>query len=101
MCTVRPLSDALTQKAAVELNEVPDEIQSNLEAIKQWLQKSPHITARTDDQFLLAFLRGCKYSLEKVKTKLDMFYTVRSALPHISLRRNPADERTQDILLKG
>lgn len=28
-----------------------------------------------DDQRLTTFLRGCKFSLEKVKQKLDMYYS--------------------------
>ncbi len=30
---------------------------------------------QTDDQRLTTFLRGCKFSLEKVKQKLDMYYS--------------------------
>lgn len=30
-----------------------------------------------DDQWLAAFLRGSKYSLERVKKRLDFHYTVR------------------------
>jgi hypothetical protein len=29
----------------------------------------------SDDQRLTTFLRGCKFSLEKVKQKLDMYYS--------------------------
>lgn len=32
----------------------------------------------TDDQWLAAFLRGCKFSLERAKEKLDFHYTVRN-----------------------
>jgi hypothetical protein len=80
---VRPLSGPLAKKAALELNERPEFIARDLATIKQWLTKSPHITARMDDQFLIGFLRGCKYRLERVKEKLEMFYTVRSALPKV------------------
>jgi hypothetical protein len=101
MSNIRPLSEALAKKAATELNEKPDQIHSNLVAIKQWLQKMPHINARTDDQFLMIFLRSCKYRLESVKEKLDMFYTVRTALPKIIGKRDPLDEKTQKILQFG
>jgi hypothetical protein len=75
MTNVRMLSEALSKKAAIELNEKPDQIEASLAAIRQWLQKMPHINARTEDQFLLIFLRSCKYRLEKVNEKLDMYYT--------------------------
>lgn len=35
----------------------------------------------TDDQWLMAFLRGCKFSLEKTKEKIDLFYSVRQLAP--------------------
>lgn len=34
-----------------------------------------------DDGRLKTFLRGCKFSPEKVKKKLDMYYTMRNAVP--------------------
>ena len=34
-----------------------------------------------DDAFIKYFLRGCKYSLERTKDKLDFFNSVRAALP--------------------
>jgi hypothetical protein len=101
MSKIRPLSDLLAKKAADELNEVPDRVPNDLAAIKQWLEKSPHINARTDDQFLMIFLRGCKYSLEKVKEKLDMYYTVRTALPQIMGKRDPLDAKVQSLVKLG
>jgi hypothetical protein len=35
----------------------------------------------SDDKFLLYFLRGCKFSIERTKEKLDFFNSVRAALP--------------------
>lgn len=45
----------------------------------------PH---NTDDQRLKTFLRGCKFSLEKVKKKLDMYYTMRNAVPEFFANRD-------------
>lgn len=41
-----------------------------------------------DDQRLKTFLRGCKFSLEKVKKKLDMYYTMRNAVPEFFANRD-------------
>jgi hypothetical protein len=101
MPAIRPLSASLAKKAAVELNETPDRIDSDLQAIREWLKKMPHIKARTDDQFLVAFLRGCKFSLEKVKEKLDMYYTVRTAIPELIANRDPLDPKTMAIIKLG
>lgn len=47
----------LALKALVELNEFPERIDSELKSLKEWISKTPHLKARTDDQFLMAFLR--------------------------------------------
>lgn len=55
---------------------------SDIQAIKDWLVKQPHLqNIRNDDKFIQFFLRGCKYSIERTKEKLDFFNSVRSALP--------------------
>lgn len=37
----------------------------------------------SDDQWLLAFLRGTKFSLERAKEKLDLYYSVQSIAPEM------------------
>ncbi|XP_014362969.2 alpha-tocopherol transfer protein-like [Papilio machaon] len=79
--TLRPLSNELAEKARLELNEDPNRINDDLQHIKDWLAKQPHLRARTDDQWLIAFLRGCKFSLERTKEKIDLYYSVRNTAP--------------------
>lgn len=98
---LRPLPPGLAKIAADELNEEPDRISKDIEAIRTWLAKSPHIKARTDAQFLLGFLRGCKFSLERVKEKLDLFYSIRRAIPEVFTGRNPRLARMQEIMKLG
>lgn len=57
MNNIRPLPPALALKALAELNEFPERIESELSSLKEWISKTPHLKARTDDQFLMAFLR--------------------------------------------
>ncbi|KAH8409985.1 hypothetical protein KR009_003612, partial [Drosophila setifemur] len=78
---IRQLTPEL-QKAAIEqLHEDPSRLEADLLAFKTWIEQQPHLNARTDDQFLVAFLRGCKYSLERAKSKLDKYYTLRTKFP--------------------
>ena len=100
MAQIRPLSEEL-QKAAIEqLGENPANIPNDLEALKTWIQQQPHLRANTDDQFLLAFLRGCKYSLEKAKQKIDSFYAMRNAVPELYKNRF-VDDKAIAILRQG
>ncbi|XP_013105430.2 alpha-tocopherol transfer protein-like isoform X2 [Stomoxys calcitrans] len=78
MLQIKPLSAELQKIAIEELHEVPARIPEDLKALKEWLITQPHLKARTDDQFLLQFLRGTKYSLEKAKSKLDYFFTFKT-----------------------
>lgn len=52
----------------------------------------------SDDQWILAFLRGCKFSLERTKEKIDAYYTIKSALPEFFKNRDPMAPVAQDIL---
>ncbi|XP_037941863.1 retinol-binding protein pinta-like [Teleopsis dalmanni] len=101
MAQLRPLSEEL-QKAAIEqLNEVPERIPSDLEALKTWIKQQPYLNIRTDDQFLIAFLRGCKYSLEKAKAKIDKFYTLRTKYPDLFQCSDVDNPRFREILRLG
>jgi hypothetical protein len=59
------------------------------------------LKSRTNDQFLVAFLRGCKHSIEKAKQKLDLFYSVRQHAPEIMSNRDPNDEYLIAMIRQG
>jgi CRAL/TRIO domain len=101
MLNVRKLSDELQKVACAELNEVPERIQGDVEALRSWLQQATHIKSRDDDQFLVTFLRGCKYSLEKAKKKIEMYYTARTITPEFFANRDPADKFLGEIIDLG
>ncbi|KAK6620637.1 hypothetical protein RUM43_010932 [Polyplax serrata] len=81
-----------------ELNENVDTRAQDLQTIKEWLDLQPHLPKNFDDARLMTFLRGCKFSLEKTKRKLDMYFTMRSAIPEFFSNRNPLDPTIQDIM---
>jgi hypothetical protein len=101
MPEIRPLSEALAKIAQLELSETPDKIDSGLASIREWLLKQPHLTARTDDQFLVAFLRCCKFSVERVKEKLDYYYSARAAVPDLVQHPDPIDPLFLKTLRQG
>lgn len=98
---VRPLNPSLQAIAKDQLFEETEKIQENLDAFREWIRKSSYLKARTDDQFLVTFLRGCKYSLERAKQKLDMFYTIRAHLPEMMEGRDPMDAKNHAIIKLG
>ncbi|XP_037915849.1 alpha-tocopherol transfer protein-like [Hermetia illucens] len=98
---IRPLPQFLLEKAAKEINEVPKRIPDDLRVLRDWLKKEPHLISRTDDQFLVCFLRGCKHSLERSKEKLESYYTLRTAVPEFFTKRDPTDPEFIDLISKG
>lgn len=98
---IRPLNPELQVVAREELNEDKEKLEEALTLMRAWIEQSPHLKARTDDQFLIAFLRGCKYSLEKTKQKLDMYYTLRTHIPELMLDRDPLDQKLHAIIKLG
>lgn len=101
MPDLRPLPEDLQKIACEELNEVPERIEQDLQDFRQWIEKQPHLRARTDDQFLISFLRGCKYSMEKAKSKIDKYYTLRTKYPDFYTIQNIDDPKFIELFKLG
>lgn len=101
MVNIRPLDPALQKKAIDELNEDPERIQKDLDTLREWIKKSPHIKSRDDDQFLVTFLRGCKYSLERVKQKFDLYHTLKTHVPELTRNRDPMNDKVLNAIRQG
>ncbi|XP_022203908.2 alpha-tocopherol transfer protein [Nilaparvata lugens] len=65
-------------------------VKRDVEHLKAWIQKQPHLPPVTDDSLLESFLFNCKNSLEVAKTKLENYYTVRVTIPEFFKDRDPA-----------
>mgnify|MGYP006328707477 CR=1 FL=1 len=83
MLDIRPLNSELQKIANENLHETLDKVEDEVPALKDWIRNSAHLRARTDEQFLIAFLRFCHYDLEKAKEQIDAFYTLRTNIPEI------------------
>jgi len=75
-------ADELDQLTVSELGESPQKMQKDLQLLRDWIKQSPHLqNIKTDEMLLKTFLRGCKYSIERTKEKLDFFFSCRGNLP--------------------
>ncbi|XP_069698964.1 alpha-tocopherol transfer protein-like [Periplaneta americana] len=61
-------------------------------AIREWLQQQPHLPQDLDDSQLERIFLRCKRSVERVKEVIDMYYTLRTALPEIFSGRDPSQQ---------
>ncbi|XP_065337538.1 retinol-binding protein pinta-like [Cloeon dipterum] len=99
---IRPLTPELLDHAMRKLNEDPKRREADVQAIRDWLKKQAHIVGQPDDQMIITFLRGCKFSLERTKEKLDMYYTIKTMVPELFKNRNlKNNEVLQEILKLG
>ncbi|XP_062554117.1 alpha-tocopherol transfer protein-like [Armigeres subalbatus] len=98
---VRPISTDLAGVAKDELNEDPSQLESHLSVIRNWLKECTRFHGVLDDQILLSFLRGCKFSLEKAKQKLSLFYWIRTTLPEVIQNRDPYEDHVLEVIRLG
>lgn len=88
--------------AKTVLNETDELRNSSLIAIKQWLDENKHkFNGHKDELLLLAFLRCCKYNLEKTKTKLTNFYNMRRDNPEFFSNRDPRLPKLRELIDMG
>ncbi|XP_034949140.1 alpha-tocopherol transfer protein-like [Chelonus insularis] len=97
MLLIQP-TEEMSKLIRVELNENVETRDKDLEHIKEWLKKQPHLPDSFDDLRLMTFLRGSKFSLEKCKKKLDMYFTMRGAAPEFFSNRDVTRPETRDVL---
>ncbi|CAH1794832.1 unnamed protein product [Owenia fusiformis] len=70
------LDEKSKKKAKEEIYEDPKERDAAIRQFRDWVKAQPHYTVCTDDTFLLAFLRRCKYSQLEARLMFDTFHTV-------------------------
>ncbi|XP_026333813.1 alpha-tocopherol transfer protein-like [Hyposmocoma kahamanoa] len=95
---VQPTGE-MWKQIRIDLNENVNTRDRDLAIIKEWLKKQPHLPDEWSDTCLMSFLRGCSFSLEKAKRKLDMYFTMRAACPEFFTNRD-VDRPELDDLLK-
>ncbi|XP_037945011.1 alpha-tocopherol transfer protein-like [Teleopsis dalmanni] len=84
---MRPLTPALAKIAKEELNETPERVEQDLFILRVWIRQQIHLRARTSDEFLIAFLRRCNFSLEETKKRIELFFHFYNLMPEIFYNR--------------
>lgn len=93
------LDDRLKRIAAKELKENEFIRKQSLEQMREWIAKNRRIkNCRTDDRFLLRFLRVKKFSVMKACEMLEKYLTMRQTYPKWCQNLDPKDETLQDVL---
>ncbi|XP_066157989.1 retinol-binding protein pinta-like [Euwallacea fornicatus] len=66
-----------------ELGKTQADIDNDIKIIKEWLKTQPHLPEIPEDRIIESFILFNKFSIERTKQKLDMYYTIRSAIPEL------------------
>ncbi|XP_066598808.1 retinol-binding protein pinta-like [Prorops nasuta] len=87
--------------AAINLNEQDETRAKNIAEIKEWLNKNDDLISRTDDFFILRFLRTCKFDIERTKRRLRNYHEQRTNSPEWFLNRDPLLLEMQEFFNMG
>jgi hypothetical protein len=72
------------ERAVHELNEKDtNQVAVDIGYIRNWLLKQTHIKSRTDDQFILMFLRFSKFSYLKCQQLIEHYWTNRTKMSDV------------------
>ncbi|PSN57140.1 hypothetical protein C0J52_01303 [Blattella germanica] len=72
-------------------------VKEALKSLRSWLSMQSHLPQNVDDGRLERWLIRCKNSMEKTKTSLDMYYTLKNVVPDILCNRDPTATWFMDI----
>ncbi|CAH1119368.1 unnamed protein product [Phaedon cochleariae] len=61
----------------------------DVDILREWLSKQPHLPKKIDDILLRRFLSAAENSIERAKYLIDLFFTIRSQSPEIFSDRDP------------
>lgn len=100
MANIRPLVPELAEVARVQLNENEATVSSTVEALRTWINEQPYLEARTDDQFLVAFLRFCHWDLEDAKKRITFYYTYKTNEREL-LKSRQVDDKLMELARSG
>ncbi|XP_018564497.1 alpha-tocopherol transfer protein-like [Anoplophora glabripennis] len=89
----------ITDRAAVResFGKSEKEVKKDIAIILEWFKTQPHLPEVPDDAMIENFLVTNKFSIERTKQKLDMYYTIRTLMPEIYENSNPKSPRMQNI----
>ncbi|KAJ3624282.1 hypothetical protein MTP99_017920 [Tenebrio molitor] len=81
--------ESVRQKTYKEFNKTQESVNKDVQIIRKWLQTQPHLPEIMSDIAISKFLMLNKFSIEKTKQKIDMYYTIRSLIPDWYDQCNP------------
>ncbi|XP_057667926.1 uncharacterized protein LOC130900935 isoform X2 [Diorhabda carinulata] len=73
----------------------------DIKIIKEWLETQKHLPEIPSDNLIEFVLNNCKFSIEKTKQNLDMYYTLRNLIPDMYQNANPSTPDIEEVYKKA
>lgn len=70
----------------------------NIEYLRDWISKQPHLPTGIADEQLILFLHCCQHSLEACKQIIEAYYTIRTHAPEVFGNRDPRRKEIHQTL---
>lgn len=78
-------------------NKSREDVQKDIKIIKDWIKTQQHLPEVPNDNMIEFILTNCKFSIEKTKKNVDMYYTIRTLMPNVFEKGNPQLPENQAI----
>ncbi|XP_060532685.1 alpha-tocopherol transfer protein-like [Cylas formicarius] len=82
------------------LKSPPEGKEKDVRKIKTWMSTQSHLPEISDD-YVHLFLHACYYSMEKTKSALECYFSIKAAHPTIFDSRDPEDQKLKTVLELG
>lgn len=73
--------EALDAQMYKEFGKTKEDLKEYVDSLRKWTQTQPHFPEEPPDAHLRQLILYNKFSIEKAKQKLDMYYTIRALMP--------------------
>jgi hypothetical protein len=82
------------------LDNIPEAKMKDMHKIRNWILTQPHLPEISDD-YIYVFLYSCCYSIERAKSAIEHYFSMRSNHPDIFGNRNSEDPRVKLVRSLG
>ncbi|XP_074030256.1 retinol-binding protein pinta [Leptinotarsa decemlineata] len=79
-------------------HKTEQEMYEDIKIVRDWLETQPHLPEVPSDHVITSFLIMNKFSIENVKQKIDMYYTMRSLFPEYFENKHPLSSCMQETM---
>ncbi|XP_057659796.1 alpha-tocopherol transfer protein-like isoform X4 [Diorhabda carinulata] len=82
------------------LDEIPQVKIKEIQKIRNWLLTQPHLPEISND-YIYVFLFSCHFSIERAKSAIEHYFSIRTNHPEIFGNRNTEDPRIKHVRSLG